>query len=101
MFEWLLSQNIIDLDAPFAAGKPDEGAGSLEEEEGEKGRGCPICLDPMTTPALCCVLQCGHTLCRHCTRELIQHLPSPEDARVEGRGSFCCPMCRRMVSAVA
>mmetsp|Transcript_25018 Transcript_25018/g.64461 ORF Transcript_25018/g.64461 Transcript_25018/m.64461 type:complete len:183 (+) Transcript_25018:2639-3187(+) len=51
----------------------------------------------MRIPALCCVLQCGHTLCRSRTRGLIQHLPSsPAATGGTGIGAFSCPLCRRV-----
>eukprot|EP00873_Tetraselmis_striata_P041455 jgi/Tetstr1/461719/TSEL_006809.t1 len=93
VFEWLLSQKTIDMGAPFVESE----AGAEDAEDAEDVAVCPVCLDPLPIPALYCVLQCGHTLCRRCTRGLIHHMPSPEEGGRAGGGAFSCPLCRRVV----
>ena len=60
--------------------------------------GCPICREAME--AATTVLPCGHTFCRECLEQALQHavdvssddlvLQCPEDVWA----SCCCPMCR-------
>eukprot|EP00873_Tetraselmis_striata_P016295 jgi/Tetstr1/436559/TSEL_002713.t1 len=79
VFEWLLGQNVIDPRAPFAdSGAGDEGE---EEEEEEDEAVCPVCIEPLFIPALCCVLQCGHTLCR----SLLHPWPHPTPLVISSR----------------
>eukprot|EP00873_Tetraselmis_striata_P021575 jgi/Tetstr1/441839/TSEL_030054.t1 len=72
VFEWLLSQNVINPRAPFV----DSGAGEEEEEEEEEDEAiCPVCIEPLRIPRSASSCNTGGA----------------------GTGAFSCPLCRRVV----
>ena len=53
------------------------------DEEGYQASHCPICLDDISSSAVCVLPACFHMLCRQCLQRA-----------AAGSASFACPLCR-------